>query len=204
MLEQTEIEGVAESIYRAAGLKAGTRVRPERLASAILGAGTVRVVGDDVLPRHHAAVARIRDEWRIYLRRGLAPSVRNFSIAHELAEWVLVQRGAEGTEVEQDADGVAAALLAPRCFAERACRASGRNWEQLALAFNTSQSFAVLRYGEVTGYPLALVTRSSVRERGAPAPWPTNAELRSPEPCPGIVRAVLRDDASRFVVQRAN
>lgn len=203
MLEQREIEEAAGAIYRLAGFRAGRPVSPRKLAQALLGAGAVRLVGEEVLRNQHAAVARVGAEWRIYLRRGLAPAVQFFSIGHELAEWFLMRQGVSHAEAELSADGVAAAVLAPLDYAREACAARGARWGQLALDFGSTESHAALRFGEVTREPLLLMTPTSVRQRGRVAPWPSDRALRGDRPCQGIVRTRLRDDPRRLVVRLA-
>lgn len=199
MLDQSAIEGLAGDIYRAAHARPCRPEDPAKLASKLLGSGSVRFVGPEVLRRHNAAVARIGEEWRIYLRSDLDPVTQRFSIAHELAEWFLARHGIDAPEVEHSADAVAAAILVPLRYARAACAARGPRWKQLAMDFSTTESCAALRYGEVTGHPLALITASSIRERGAPLLWPSDDELRSDTPCPGIKKARLRDDPCRLV-----
>src|SRR5262245_27311373 len=163
MQEQREIESFALEVYWEAGFLTETPVEPEKLARKLLGPLSVRFVGFDVLRTHAAALARLGKEWRVYLRKGLPAVERRFCCAHELAEWFLADRCVPDPHPEQSADCLAAALLAPKPFAERACKARGPQWRQLALDFGTTESCAALRFGEITGRPLALVTPTSVR-----------------------------------------
>jgi len=149
--------------------------------------------------RHSAAVARIGDVWRIYIRSDLTERERNFSIAHELAEWLIARRGLGDADTEQSADAMAAAILVPKPFALKACGVRGAKWSQLARDFRASESCAALRYGEVTGEPLVLLTPRCARERGQPYPWPPNECLKKPGKIPGIRKACLRDDPRRVV-----
>lgn len=205
MLEQVAIEELADRLYGEAGLRADAPASPFRLAMSLLGERAVRRFRDEDL-RLEAYLARVGGEWRIYLREGLSPVRSRFNLGHEIAEWALRREGirdGHGMDVESSADALAAALLAPRPFATSACRARGGSWTQLALDFGCTESCAALRYGEVTGEPLALVTPASIRERGAPAPWPEDSLMRSAAPCPGVVKVRLRDDPNRIVVTRS-
>lgn len=202
MLTQHEIESAAKSLYATAGHDGADPIEPERLAHALLGPRSLRFVDESVLIHHDSALARVGAQWRIYLRKGLTPRLRRFSVAHEIAEWFLVTAGVEDDESEQDADAIAAALLAPLPFASAACEHRGRKWGQLALDFGSTESCAALRYGEVTGRPLLLLTPRCVRERGDPCVWPADDVLRSAKRVPRIARARLRDDSSRLVVVR--
>lgn len=202
MLEQVEIERLVEELYRIAGFDGDEPVAPETLVRVTMGDRALRFVDGSVL-RHNAAVARVGTEWRVYLRRGLPDVTRRFSVAHELSEWFLARlAGVDRTHIEQSADCMAAAVLAPKPYAARVCKKRGGRWRQLALDFGCTESCAALRFGEVTGKPLALATRFTVRERGEPIPWPSLEELQSPGMCPGIRKARLRDDMSRVVARK--
>lgn len=66
---------------------------------------------------------------------------------------------------------------------------------ELAAAFETTESLAALRLGEVTGQPIALVARQ-VRVRGDDWAWPPEADLRRARRGPpprGLVKVQLRE-----------
>lgn len=206
MVRQSEIEAIAEKLYEKAGIKPRGAADPLRLARALLGKDAIKVFRDPAL-RADAYLARVGRQWRIYLRAGLAPEMARFNLGHEIAEWHIATtpalRERADLDLEQLADRVAAALLTPREFATETCKRIGPRWSQLALDFATTESCAALRYGEVLDEPLVLLTPRKERRRGWPWRWPSAAELRADEPCPGVAKAYLRDDPSRIVALRA-
>lgn len=171
MGEQWEVEGEAMFLLKLAGVDAEIRPSPLRVA---------RRLGLHVMTIHagslpgDAALARVWDEWRIYLRRNLRPEQAQFAIAHEIAEWHLRQQ--QTANVEDLADRIAAALLVPRRAFQRIARAP--EWARLARRLRVTQPFAALRWGEVTLEPTAVVSPRGVRTRGAPWGWPPVAVLQ--------------------------
>lgn len=173
------------------------------LARRLLGAQAVLAVHAQALPGD-AALARVGDEWRIYYRRALSWERREFAIAHELAEWHLRHEDYREPDVEQVADRLAAALVAPRERFARLLR-EDRRFPVVARQLRATESLCVLRAGEVTGEPLALVAER-VRVRGEPWGWPeTEEEIRRlvvlPRAPRGLARARLRDDPRRVVLR---
>ncbi len=195
------IEREVELIYRCAGRDASHAVHPIEIARALLGPSSVVVVPPDWLPSGGALV-RVGNERRIYVRRGLPPHRAAFTIGHEAAHFVL------GPEASEDlCDHLAGALVAPRAAYLRALSELGRfSPAKIAKWFGVDQSFAWLRFGEVTRLPVALVAPFRVRTRGAAYSWPTEhalRELAKARRLPGLHRAVLRDDPMRTVLRVA-
>ena len=95
-------------------------------------------------------------------------------------------------------------MIAPR---RRFLGVRGRVGEapsRLARALETTESLAVLRLGEVTGEPIALVTPARVRLRGTAYSWPSEPELRALASAPrvaGIRKVRLTDDPRRVVIR---
>lgn len=109
-----------------------------------------------------AALVRVGDAWRIYLRRKLPRERVAFAVAHELCEWAM--RGETVREdVETRANLGAAALLVPRAAL---ARLRGCTLHELAAAFRVSETLIALREAEVTGEPRAVVSPALVRVRG--------------------------------------
>lgn len=188
----------AARLYRAAGLDGATGSAPAALARALLGARSIRVVPPDLLPAG-GAIARVKGAWRIYLRRGIPPEQARFTVVHELAHWAL---GPGASEIECDA--LAARLLAPRLAFERALRESGPSYSKLAHWFDSTETFAALRFGEVTDEPLVVVAPNTLRIRGCVYSWPPEAELRGlirAKRIPGLQKARLRDDPARVALR---
>jgi hypothetical protein len=192
MLINGEIEATAQRLLREAGLPVTERPNPDQLARRLLGS-PVRLVPPHVL-RREAALARVSGQWWVFLRSDLAGERRAFALLHEVAHWAI---GA--TAAEDRCDALAAAMLAPRPAFLQALERHG-SLQTLARAFATTESCVALRLGEATGRPLALVTPSSVRLRGAAYSWPSERDLRSRTALPGIKRARLRDDRTRAIL----
>lgn len=192
----------AEKLYAAARLSPERGAAPGDLVRALLGPTALRFVADDWL-RGGGTLARVGTEWRVYLRRGLAPERARFIALHELAHWALPNA------TEEDCDALAACLLAPRAAFARALAAarpragSARVYSDLGAWFRCTDSFAALRHAEVTGTPLALISPAKARVRGDAYPWPAElAQLarRAQQTVPGLRKARLRDDPARVVL----
>ncbi len=200
-LDQADIEGEADRLYRAAGLDSGTAAPIIWLATELLGAGAI-------VPVHMlrepggACLARVNGQARIYFRSRLPPMRRDFAIGHELAHWCL-RDAEEGFELELACDALAAALIAPRAAFLKVVARHGARFTRLARAFATTESLVALRFGETTLEPLALVAPGSVRVRGAVYSWPSEPALRAlaTSPRPGLRKASLRDDPRRHALR---
>lgn len=197
------MEGLADWAYRAAGLDPETPAAPLELARRLLGDG--RVVPVERCPglRSRAVLARVGASWRIYVRSRVEGAELRWLTAHELAEWILRRDGCRSERVETLADALAARLIAPRRAAARALRA-GLDFPDLAEVFDVTQSCAVLRQGEVSGTPTALVCPHAVYVRGDAYGWPEEPELRalaSKPRVPGLRKARLRDDRRRVAMR---
>jgi hypothetical protein len=182
-------DAIATELLRRAGAELDERPKVAAL---------VRALG---LTVHHgaslpgdAALVRVGDEWRIYLRRKLPRERLAFAVAHELCEWAL--RGYVGEDAEQRANLGAAALLVPR---RALARMRGCTLHEMAAAFRVSETLIALREAEVTGEPRAVVSPTLVRVRGPEAwVWPSERELR--RGYPGLRRAPLCCEPRRFVL----
>ncbi|HEY3237722.1 MAG TPA: ImmA/IrrE family metallo-endopeptidase [Polyangiaceae bacterium] len=206
MMDAGDIEGAAEWLYRVAGFDSREPVAPAKLAKALLGHGAIRTVHRHALKKD-AALAVVHGAPRIFVRSGLDLRRRNFAICHELAEWHLGEIRYCEPDVEQVADALAAALLAPRQLFLLALREDGVKFPLLAARFAATQSCAALRFGETTNTPLVLVAPREVRVRGAPWGWPQTEEqlrkLAKLPPIPGMRRDVLSDEPKRVVLRVA-
>ncbi len=185
-------------LYRHAGLEQTDGVAPSALISALLGAGSIRWLGHPWIPEGGSLV-RVGDRWRVYLRRDLPLAQVRFVALHELAHWAL---GPGATEDECDA--LAARLLAPAPAFERALCETGPSYTRLARWFGCTETFAALRYGEVTEEPLVVVAPANVRIRGREYSWPSEPELRGlvrGRAVRGVRKARLRDDPMRVALR---
>jgi len=173
-VEPQEIEGEAEAMLRSAAMDPREDVPMARLAR-VLG---VEVVRSSAAPfPGNAALVRFGAVWRVYLRCRLSTTQARFAVAHELAEWWLRRRGYAGENVEEVANRLGAALIAPRPRVARLARFIP-TFAELAAELESSESLAALRVGEATGEPIALVSPSRVRVRGDAWSWPPEAELQ--------------------------
>jgi Zn-dependent peptidase ImmA (M78 family) len=172
MGDQWAIEGEAGLLLRCAGADETELPRPALLAKR-LGL-RVFAVHAGALPGD-ASLARVGEEWRVYVRSRLPPERLGFAVAHELAEWHLRHVRDEGAE--HVADRLAAAVLVPRRAFQRAARREPA-WNDLAKRLRVSPVLAALRWGEVTDEPTAVVGPDAIRVRGAAWSWPPERELR--------------------------
>jgi hypothetical protein len=201
-LEQLEFEGIAEGLLREGGQEDDDAPRLGQLAIALLGPGAVeyapiRLPGD-------GALIRIHDSWRVYLRRGLPIERRAFALSHELAEWWLrVREHYVGEDIENAANGIAAAIMAPRRAFARSLREHGHDFAELAADFRTTETHVALREAELTRMPRAVISPRLVRVRGPEEwIWPEEAVLRrwARRPIPGVTKVRLTDDPKRVVL----
>lgn len=197
------MEGLADWAYRAAGLAPDMPAAPLELARRLLGDG--RAVPVERCPglRAPAVLARVGSSWRVYVRSRVRGAELRWLTAHELAEWILRRDGCRSERIEVLADALAARLIAPRRAAVRALRA-GLDFQDLAEAFDVTQSCAVLRQGEVSGAPTALVCPHTVYVRGEAYGWPEEPKLRvlaTRRRATGLRKTRLPDDRRRVALR---
>lgn len=168
-MDQAEVEGEAQLLREWAGFAPDQRASAEELSKAL---------GLVVVPTPSALIwgegALLGDQ--IVVRSGLDARRAEFVIAHEIAEWHLLGIGYREADVEDVANRIGAALLAPQALVQCAPRAP--HWATLAQALDTTESFAALRWGEVFSVPLVLVTPHTIRVRGPEWIWPHETSLR--------------------------
>jgi predicted transcriptional regulator len=200
-VEQLELEGIAEAVLRGGGQEDDTAPKLVALVTKHLGASALEY--SQATPGD-AALVRIYQDWRIYVRRGLTIERRAFAIAHELAEWWLrVRERYEGEDAEHCANYIAAAILSPRRAFRRALAAVGHDFGELADLFRVTETHAALREAELDGIPRAVVSPALVRLRGPESwVWPDEATVRrwtrrSP---PQVRKTKLTDDPRRVVL----
>jgi len=197
------VHGAAAAILRAAGHDEGDVPLVRALAEALLGPGAVVRVPGHAL-RVPASIAIVQGRPRIYLRAGSDPVRERFLIAHELAEWALERDGYREPDIEDAADAIGAALVAPRRAFAAALRDLGERYDALAATFLATESLVALRVGETQHEPRALVTPQRVRARGPESwAWPDEHEIRRAARTgrPGLRRTKLTDDPRRVVLR---
>lgn len=191
------VEKLASEVYLAAGASAQRPEQPVDLATRILGSKGLAFV-----PRLASEGYFLPTVGRglIVVRRGLTRRRLAHVIGHELGHWICQREGVE--DREDLCDAIGAAIIAPRASFLARLRRIGPRMRELAWAYQTTQSLAALRYAEVTGTPLALVTPGLVRTRGE-CDWPPESDLRelARSGGGGDLRAVrLRDDPRRVLL----
>ncbi|RYZ14447.1 MAG: hypothetical protein EOO70_07660 [Myxococcaceae bacterium] len=110
-------------------------------------------------------------EWYVQIRKRLGGVEYVWSLAHEAAEWVLkcVERY-RGEDIERRANTLAASLLVPRSYV---LSHGARFFDpELARTFCVTPSCLALRWAEVTGEAVAVVSPNSVHRRGPDGVWP--------------------------------
>lgn len=166
------------------------------LAERLLGPGSVRPIDGLRTP---ATLAKVGGVWRIYVRPGQPPRVLAWAIRHEVGELCLKRARYCEPDAEDLANQIAAALSAPRRGYGRACAELGPDFAALADDFGLTQTSAALRYGEVTGTPVAVLTPRSVRVRDAGDwRWPSVQQIR--RGLPGMARVELTDAPQRVAL----
>ena len=198
----TDPEGEARLILQSAGYALDDKPGAAVIVRALLGPRAVRKAPPSAIHGAEGELSDVEGQTRIYLSNRLDSKRAAFVALHELAHLHLGARKHGGPELEALCDAIAAALLCPRMAYRAAVCRRGLDWEQLAFDFGTSCSVVALRYGEVTGEPIALVAPRTVRVRGAEWGWPDERGLRRLARAggPGVARAVLADDARRVVL----
>lgn len=206
-VEHRQLEFEAEAIIRASRQSNEYPPRLRPIVDALLGPDAA-CTSPLTLPGE-AALICVRGRWRLYVRPGLSQAALAFAVAHELAEWWLHARvGYTGPDIEDAANYLAAAIIAPR-RAYRLARVVHRHDRPgIARAFRASETMIALREGEVMQRPLAVVTPMIVRARPLDWIWPDDKALRemahsSAPPHGGVRRARLTDDPRRVVLSFA-
>lgn len=186
--EPADLEQIATDIRVAArtdGVKAGGLE-----IAAMLGIPVVFTRPPDV--HGEGEIEPYRGDFRILLLTGLSPQESSFAAAHEISHVWFRRTGAAfltQDDEEDAADQVAAALLMPAALLLRSFILHDPDFPALALEYGVSQTAMALRFGELTGQPVAIVGASRPLFRGQPpvAPGPvsclrlvrlTDADLR--------------------------
>ena len=186
MQEGWDVEGDADAIYARTGFDPEEPPAIGRLCLALTG-----FPPELAKIRNEGRCCRVGDDWRVFIRRGLPKERAVYITGHELAEWWFIHIGYCEHDVEERCDALGAALVAPRRAFRRATEALGHSAKKLAAAFRAPEQLALLRIGEVTGRPVALVRPTPI-VRGDDFAWPTG---------PALARALRRPPASAHPVR---
>lgn len=170
------VEGEHRAIYREAG---ADEDRPPSMAS-LCRLLTGRAPEFVRMPHRGHAGPHPRGGWLVRVHSALPPDVKRHVLGHELAHYWFdrIQLRDDGPKLEQLCDALGASLCAPTVAFARACRTVGHRVHVLAKAFEVPQELALLRIGEVTGRPVALLTKRAI-VRGEPFGWPCASGLRA-------------------------
>lgn len=154
--------------------------------------------------RQESCAARVKSQWRVYLRPGLLPARARWLACHELGEIYYQRLGHSQEDIEARCDLFGAALLAP-WRAVRALLREGATTNRLAKALGITESTALLRVGEVSGRPVALVRSPASIVRGDAFEWPAESNmLRTALAPPPELQAVrVADEPARFGLMAA-
>lgn len=196
-----ELEAFAVGTLRRVGLSDDKRPNAIEVAESLVGPvyriKNVRMPGD-------AALMRVDEGWRIYVRPGLTRERQRWAVLHEVAEWLLRRETLTAARAEYLAEALAARLAAPTAFASRIVERVGPRYEQLSFDFGFDQTGSALRFGEVTDTPLAVIGPKRCHVRGMPEAW-AGSEVRlrrlAKAKPPGLVQESLTDDPQRLVLR---
>ncbi len=150
------------------------------------------------------ALARVRGEWRVFVRRGMSPERQRWVAAHELGHWWWEhEMGYSGSDLEARCDALGAALVAPAAIVRASTAKHSGDVVAIARDLKTTQSVALLRLGEVLGEPVALLRRRrSTIIRGRFVSWPVPLSWQPAKAANDLVRVHITDEPGRFGVKR--
>lgn len=140
-----------------------------------------------------SCLARVNDERRVVVRRGVPPARARFLIGHELGHLHHLLVGYRGEDLEERCDAFAAALVAPRRAVRAATKRHAHRVSQLAEALKVTQACALLRLGEVDRRPVLLLRRPPIA-RGAAFAWPDSLRRAVSAPPEGTHPVRLSDE----------
>jgi hypothetical protein len=168
-----DVEGDALAMFGLAGLDPGDAVSFGELCYGITRRWPRSVALDG-----EARLEPIGDDgFEVLTNRAISPERQRLKGAHELGHWWYRRIGYRGFDLEARCDALGAALIAPREAFRAAMRWAGHRVHELALRFNTTQSLALLRVGEVSGRPVMLLRPSGPLARGDLFEWPKTSTL---------------------------
>lgn len=184
-----DLEGAADEVYSLAGVDHDRCLYPSRLARKLFGDGSVMRVPN---MRAMASLSRVGEAHVIAVRKSLPIEVAEHAVGHELGHWILNRNGYQGEDTETACDLIGAAIQARRKAFSRRAREVGTDFRQLSLDFEITETSAALRYGEVIGCPIAVVSPQAVRVRGAEWTWGEEQSVRARASSgEGVVRKTL-------------
>ena len=200
-MEPADLEGIAAAILREAGLDGTEQPDVAALAACLLGPDGLSFERGGLT--RDAMLDAVGDDWVIRARIALPLHRLRFVVCHEIAEWWLSTRERyQGENIENAANYIAAALIAPPAAFRAALRYHGRDFRALAAAFVASETTIALRDAELHRIARVVVA-PNLRVRGPESfVWPAERILRgwAAEGGPGLARTRLTDDPRRVVL----
>jgi hypothetical protein len=185
-LDAMNVGGIAQNIYKEAGLSADEPVLGGAAAIAVrLGLAIYR----QPHAAEEAAVASWGGQQRIVLRRGLELPRANFLVAQMLVRIAGVEPG--------DERAAAAWLVAPPELVRQRYHQVGADLAEIARPFAVTRTAAALRLGEVVGLDIAIVGQRAIHRRGRRFSWLSDDQLRAlaaKRTTKSVRRVSLRDD----------
>jgi len=184
-----DMEGAADEVCAIAGVEDGRCLYPSRIARRLFGDGSVMRIPN---MRAMASLSMVGDAHVIAVRKSLPIEIAEHAVGHELGHWILNRNGYVGEDIEAACDFIGAAIQARRKAFSRRVREVGHDFRQLSLDFEITETSAALRYGEVTGCPIAVLSPKAVRVRGSEWTWGEEHSVRSRASTgEGVVRKTL-------------
>lgn len=199
-LPYSDLEGCVDALYEIAGCESDEVLFPSSLAEQLFGDECIQRVPHMIAS---GALGRAGEQHYIAVRASIRGSAFEHIVGHELGHWILRREGStmRNTELELACDFIGAAIQTRRRPFARGARGRERDFKQLALDFQTSETLVALRVGEVLNIPIAVIAPLTVRARGS-IEWPDEQRLRmiARRGYPGIARVRLTDDSRRVAL----
>lgn len=196
--------GEAESFIEDWYLRAGVRdpdvvMLPGELIRMRFGEESVVLVPH---LKERASVCEIDGSPIYAVRSSLSRLARRHSLGHEMGHTACKDNGYSGEDLERVCDYVGAGIQTRRGPFLKRAKQIGPDFAQLAKEFGTTETWAALRYGEVTSEPIAVVAPKAIRVRGANWEWgsPENVRSAAKHGARGIVSVRLTDDSQRVAL----
>lgn len=170
--ELQDIEGDVGALLRFAGVDDDVPPPLDHVCAVLTGSGP-RLAA----MRAEGRARRRERVWRVELRMDVLGTPRGRQVlGHELGH-VYAAKMLRREVTEEWCDAFGAMLSAPRRAVRGAIAEVGHRVGDLAELLEVERAAALLRIGEVSGRPVALIRRPGlVVPRGEPFPWPPSIE----------------------------
>lgn len=166
-----DLEGDVGAILRLAEVEDDVPPSIDVLSQRLLN-GPIQRVPRRALRWGEGSLSRVGDRFSIFVADDLSAERARFVAAHEFGHW-WHRVHLRAPEDERRCDAFGALLVAPRRAVQRVVKAEGHAVSRLAAILRVPQGLALLRLGETTGRPVALVRPAPI-VRGGDFAWPEN------------------------------